>query len=475
MDPEDIRRSAQSQLFDGAPDPVFVVDPAGVFLDLNPAAARYLGASREALLGRSLRELFSADQAQRQLEVLREVSETGKPFIQERVTSIGNDTYIFQYTVQKLDDLEGRCLGLLGMVRDVTGLVALERRYAELYEKATDALFAVDRDGRVRTLNRQAELLSGYSRELVESLHFSEVVAADELDRVRRNFEARLAGRDAPTEYELRYRHASGEERWAEIHISREESASGGFQASVRDTSARKRLEALRRDFLHVVTHDMKAPLTVIQGFASGLASELYGPVTEEQATGLQAILEATHRLRHLTEQFLLAERLDAEENLPWSASPVCEILEQAAESVRGEADTKRISLELDTDGAHELLVPDREGLRCVAENFLSNALKFTLPGGRIQVRARPEGHSVRVEVEDTGRGIPQEDLGKIFDRFYRGATAGGTWGTGLGLYIVRRTVERMGGRVTADSRPGEGSRFTAWVPAADRGGAEGR
>ena len=164
------------------------------------------------------------------------------------------------------------------MIRDITGLVALERRYLELYERATDSLFAVDTDGRIRALNREAETMSGYARDTVESLHFSEMIPPDEVERLRRYFDARVSGEDAPTEYEVRYLHASGEERWAEVHIARETSSVGAFQASMRDITARKRLEATRRDFLHMVSHDVKSPLTVIEGFAKAMAAGLYGP-----------------------------------------------------------------------------------------------------------------------------------------------------------------------------------------------------
>jgi len=463
-----LRDALGTHLFDQAPDPVFVLDPGGTFLQLNRAAARYLGRPAEELVGRTVAEVFPPQHAEEQLQVIRRVVETGEPFVEERLTAIGDETFVFQYAVHRLEGADGQPLGVLGLVRDVTGLVALERRYAELYDKATDALFGVDREGRIRVLNRQAEEMSGYSRDLVESLHFSEIVAGDEADRLRRYFQDRLAGREAPTEYEVRYVHGSGEERWAEVHISRHPTVQDTFQASIRDVTARKRLEALRSEFLHMIGHDVKTPLTVIQGFASALAAGSYGKPSEDQHDALERILEASRRVRTLMDQFLLAEQLDADQG--WKPEPgsAAAAVEWAARALETEAAALGVELLVNAGEIVGLRVADAEALRHILENLLANALKFTPSGGRVTLRALRDAQVLRFEVEDTGRGIPAEELGRVFERFFRGANARGVVGSGLGLYIVRRLAERSGGRVAVASRPGEGTRFTVWMPLAE-------
>ncbi len=459
------RRWLGTKLFEFVPDPIFLLDPEGTFLDLNPAAARYLGRSVDEIVGHSVREVFPPEHVERQLEVIHHVVETGEEFVEERPTSIGDEDYVFQYAVRRLENHEGEPVGVFGMVRDVTSLVALERRYAELYEKATDALFAVDLSGRMRALNRQAETISGYSRRELENLHFTDLVAPEELGRLKGYFERRLRGEEAPTEYEVRYIHASGEERWVEVHISREASSVGTFQASVRDVTERKRLEAVRQEFLQMVSHDVKTPLAVIQGFASALASGLYGRTTAEQADSLERILGASRRVRRLMDQFLLAESLDGEDQRVREPGPLRQCVDWAVGAVAGEAEARGLSLSVDFDEVAQVAVPDAEGLRRVLENLLSNAVKFTGGRGRVHLHGAPEGEGVRVQVEDTGVGIPEGELARVFERFFRASNSGGTGGSGLGLYIVRRLVEQMGGTVSAASRVGEGTRFRVWVP----------
>lgn len=470
MDRRELRCLLGPHLFEVTPEPIFVVDPQGVFLDVNRAAARYLGADAEALVGRSLAAIFPPEQVQRQLEVIGRVVESGAPFVEEEVTPIGDHRYVFQYAVRRLEAPDGEVLGVLGMVHDVTGLVALERRYAELYERATDALFAVDPEGCLRALNREAEALSGYDRREVESVHYSELVHPEEVPRLQEFFQRRKAGGEAPTAYETRFLHASGEERWAEVHIAQESTAVGVFQASVRDVTARKQLEAMRRDFLHMVSHDVKAPLTVIQGFAAGLESGHYGQVSVQQRDCLQRIGGASRRIRRLMEQFLLAEQVDAAGGWSEKIGAVADAVEWAVDLFAGEAEARGVTVRVDGAGAGDARVRDEEGLRHILENLLGNAVKFTGRDGTVAVRVEREGGTARIEVRDTGVGVPAAELGRLFERFYRASTARGAEGSGLGLYIVKRLAERAGGRVAVESDADRGACFTVWIPVLEDG-----
>ncbi|GAB4254409.1 PAS domain S-box protein [Deferrisoma sp.] len=459
-----------THLFDLVPEPVFALDPGARFLLVNAAATRYLGRPAEEIVGRQVGELFPPDQAGRQREVIARVVATGEPFLEERVTPIGEETFVFQYALCRVDGPDGAPLGVLGMVRDVTALVRLERCYAELYERATDALFGIDREGRIRVINREAEELSGYRRDEVESLHFSEVVPPDEVERLKRYFEARVRGEDAPTQYEVRFLHKSGEERWAEVRISRETSSVGAFQASVRDITERKKLESLRREFLHLVGHDIKTPLTVIQGFASALRSGAYGELPDPQRQCVEQILDASRRVASMVERFLLAERLAQEGAWTPQPGPARTVFEAAVRGFGPRARDRGVELRAEAPVPPGVEVADAEGFRHVVENLVSNALKFTPEGGRVEVRLEPDQGGLRLTVADTGRGIPARDRERLFERFYRASNAGGTSGSGLGLHIVKLLVDRAGGRIEVDSEEGRGTTFRVWLPAASRG-----
>ncbi|NOY44928.1 MAG: PAS domain S-box protein [Deltaproteobacteria bacterium] len=469
MDP--LKALLGTHLFDLVPEPVFALSPEARFLMVNQAAVRYLGRPAEEIVGREVGELFPPEQAARQREVIGRVLATGEPFLEERETPIGSQTFVFQYAVCRVDDPEGGPLGVLGMVRDVTALVRLERCYAELYERATDALFGVDREGRIRVINREAEALSGYPRDEVESFHFSKVVPPDEARRLRRYFEARLRGEDAPTQYEVRFVRKNGEERWAEVRISRETSSVGAFQASVRDITERKKLEALRREFLHLVGHDIKTPLTVIQGFAGALRSGVYGELPEPQQQCIEQILDASRRVASMVERFLLAERLAQEGAWEAKPGPAGSVFEAVARALRPAARERGVRLEVRTLVGADTMVADAEGFRHVVENLVSNAVKFTPAGGRVEARLERREGGIDLVVSDTGRGIPPQDRERLFERFFRASNAGGTAGSGLGLHIVKLLVDRAGGRLEVESEEGRGTTFRVWLPGASEPG----
>ncbi len=467
MNRQELRTMMGPQLFEALPDPAFVVSPQGVFLDVNPAAARYFRRPPEEVVGRSVTELFPADQVERQLESLRSVLETGRRFIDERPTVVGEDRYIFRYTVEPLRSPAGALVGVLGVVQDVTAFVALERKYAALYEGATDALFAIDSQGGIRALNREAEVLSGYSREELEKLKIWDVIDPAEVGRLQGYLRARAAGEDAPTQYENRWNHKSGESRWAEVRISREPIEEGVFQASVRDITDRRRLEELRRDFVHMISHDVKAPLTVVQGFSQLLLSGRRDEPSPHQAECLTQICEASQRIGRMMEQFLAAEELDSAG--PWAPNPgpAAPLVEGVLRSFRAQAEAREVELASRIEVPDDLRVADRDAAHRILDNLVSNALKFTPPGGRVAIHATVRDDGVELRVEDSGTGIPPGEHGRVFQRFFRASTAQGQRGSGLGLYITRRLAERCGGRVAVTSEPGRGSCFEAWLPAA--------
>jgi PAS domain S-box-containing protein len=453
-------------LFEALPDPAFVVSTEGVFLDLNPAAARYFRRPPDQVIGRCVTELFPPDQAARQLHVLHDVLRTGNRFVEERPTAFGEDHYVFRYTVEPLRAPDGVLIGVLGVVQDVTAFLALERKYAALYEGATDALFAIDSQGGMRALNREAEVMSGYSRAELERLKIWDVIEPAEVERLQGYLRARAAGEDAPTQYENRWLHGSGESRWAEVRISREPIEEGVFQASVRDVTERRRLQDLRRDFAHMISHDVKAPLAVIQGYSQLALKGRDGELPSQHAEYLRQIHGASQRIERMMEQFLAAEELD--EAGPWAPQPgfAAALAEGVVRSFRPEAEALGIELVCRCEGAGGARVGDRDAAHRILDNLLSNALKFTGAGGRVAVCVTAEDGGVSLAVEDTGVGIPPEEHGKVFHRFFRASTSQERRGSGLGLYITRRLAERSGGRISLQSEPGRGSRFEAWLPA---------
>jgi signal transduction histidine kinase len=229
------------------------------------------------------------------------------------------------------------------------------------------------------------------------------------------------------------------------------------------------------QEAIHFVAHEMRSPLTAIQG-----SSELMGRYQlpeEKRAQMARMINSESKRLARMIQTFLDVERLsEGQMELKREAVETAELARVCVDRARPLAERKRIGF---TMGAMEeaTITGDRELMEYALYNLLTNAVKYSPAGTEVTVEARREGASVRLSVKDQGVGIEEADLKRIFQKFYRTGSAekGQEAGTGIGLSIVEQIVSHHGGRIEVESSPGAGSRFTIVVPVQDRVPAGGR
>ncbi len=234
---------------------------------------------------------------------------------------------------------------------------------------------------------------------------------------------------------------------------------------TLREVTAARHLERLRDAFVGAVSHELRTPLTSISGFVEMLADEEEGLSTSGRSY-LNVLRRSTGRLQRIVEDLLLVAQIEANRlELDPAPADLAELAAATFEAALPAATAQGIDLRLDTKGSLPLEA-DAGRLRQVLDNLVSNALKFTPSGGSVTLAAS-NGDGVRVEVTDTGLGIPQDELGQLFSRFYRASTATrrAIPGAGLGLVIARAIVESHGGTISLDSREGDGTRVTVTLP----------
>ncbi len=241
----------------------------------------------------------------------------------------------------------------------------------------------------------------------------------------------------------------------------------GGAVLAVMDLTTRRRLETIRRDFVANVSHELKTPLTVISGFAETLRDR---DVPDEDRQRFLATIEAnTRRMQRIVDDLLDLSRYESGGWRPHVVSnDLASIVTDVFTSVRRAADAKGLVLVFDAPPDARRVDADPTALRQVLANLVENAVRHTVHGG-VTVRAdAPSQGGTTIQVADTGRGIPLEHLGRIFERFYRAdaARSRDEGGTGLGLSIVRHLVDAHGGSVRADSTVGHGTTITVHFPA---------
>jgi len=241
------------------------------------------------------------------------------------------------------------------------------------------------------------------------------------------------------------------------------------YEAENRLVEGLKALDEAKSDFFATVSHELRAPLTSIEGYIELLSEEEAGPITPEQRKMLQTAERNTSRLRNLIDDvFTLAKLESGEVAMVTRPVNLAEVISAAVDAVRPSVAAGQLALASNSVDSDLVVDGDAGQLDRVLINLLSNAVKYTPPGGRIEVRAEAENGSAVVRVCDTGMGIPTADQNKLFDRFYRASNArqqSAIPGTGLGLAIVRSIVTNHGGEISLASKETEGTTVTVRLP----------
>jgi two-component system OmpR family sensor kinase/two-component system sensor histidine kinase BaeS len=219
-----------------------------------------------------------------------------------------------------------------------------------------------------------------------------------------------------------------------------------------------ERQDRQRRELMADIAHELRTPLSVIQGRLEGLVDGVY-PRDDAQLT---QVIEDTRMLARLVDDLrLLAHTESGMLTLQKEPTDAAILAQEVVNSFAGEARTRSVSITLDAAADLPLVDLDPLRIREVIANVLANALRHTPPGGSISVTLAHSGGGISVTITDTGTGLAEEDLPKVFDRFYKGRSSSGS---GLGLTIARNLVRAHGGEIRAESQPGRGTTITFTV-----------
>ena len=348
------------------------------------------------------------------------------------------------YSGRKVGHVELELLELLAghasvALSNVTAFEEVVRQRAHeraVIDASADGIAVLDSDGLVRQWNPAAHRLTGLSPELA-------------------------AGRRPPFPLpepgeKLTHKLANG--RWIDL-LCTGLAGRGEKVLDFRDITAAKELEEAKDLFLATTSHELRTPITVVQGFASTLASRWDKLADADRRSAVQTIAERAGSLARLVEQLLLGSRAGADQ-LTVSNGPfdLAGLLRGTVTAFRPLSD--RHSLEIDIDSELPQALGDPMATDIIIGQLLENAFKYSPEGGVVSVRARPDGNAVVVEVADQGIGIPAEDRERVFERFVQGEAGDRRrfGGIGLGLYIVRQLAHAQAGEIVVDGCPGGGT-----------------
>jgi signal transduction histidine kinase len=227
-----------------------------------------------------------------------------------------------------------------------------------------------------------------------------------------------------------------------------------------------RRLDELKTMFLRLTGHELRAPLTTIQGYTSMLRDGDLGRLDDRVLKALAAVQTAASSCLGMLDRLIELARLESgDEALHRESNDLGELITSATAPLEETARARGVVLEVEASGEARV---DAAEITIAIRNLLANALKYAAGGGLVKVSARRRDGYVEIEVADRGPGIPAADVDRLFERYYRTQPdrEGGDGGSGLGLYIVRRIAELHGGEATVRSSPGRGATFRVRVPA---------
>lgn len=251
------------------------------------------------------------------------------------------------------------------------------------------------------------------------------------------------------------------------LYVNVSEITGVGRVAVMQDITALKQIDRMRSQLLGTAAHDLKNPLNAIR-----LGADLLNdaPLTDQQRKALSMMQRATDSMTNLITGLLETIRVESTANLALEPCQVNDLVRRAIEDLRPLAEAKDHMVHYDPPDEALLIMGDPGRLNSVMANLLSNAIKFTAPGGEIEVDVEWDDDSVRVSVADNGPGIPDDEIPRIFEHFFRGRLSvedpdNPVEGTGLGLALAKTVIEQHGGRIWIKSEPGEGSTFFFALP----------
>ncbi len=333
-----------------------------------------------------------------------------------------------------------------------------------LTDNVSDVICSLDSNNRFVALNPACVQLWGYSREDLLGMNVREITSAEDADKMISNLSAK--GQSENKNFETRIKLKNGEE--ADMHWTANWSPKQqSYFCVVHDISAEKQIERMKKEFVAMVSHDLRTPLNSVLNLLTLMSVEAYGTVNETGHKRLDAAEKDIGRLISLINELLDLEKLESGEiALELKNCSAESLMEQAEQSVYGFAQQNSVTVKRDYCDLN--VTVDQNRFVQVLINLLSNAVKFSEPDAEVRMRAERGSNYTVFEVSDSGCGISPEVQSTIFERFKQAQGANKKHsGTGLGLAICKNIAEQHGGSIGVDSEVGVGSTF--WVKIPDR------
>jgi two-component system phosphate regulon sensor histidine kinase PhoR len=343
-------------------------------------------------------------------------------------------------------------------INEVVSLLTTERDLMQvILSNMGDSIFVVDADSTVVIFNTAAEKLLGLPSKKVEGWKFSQRVHNNELNDILQ--------RCLKTKQQQAGTVVINPQKTFLGVIATPLKDRGGCLLLLQDLTQMQRLQAMRRDFVSNVSHELRTPIASIKALAETLMG---GTVNDAKIANdfLSKLNTEVDKVTQIVQELSELSRIESgETTLEKTAFDMNKVIDATLQRLKTQADRAEVSITATANSGLQQASGDSDKIEQVLINLIHNSIKFTAPNGSINVTAQTSGKYIEVTVTDTGRGIPSDDLPRIFERFYKVDRARSSGGTGLGLAVAKHLVEAHGGNMWAESIEGQGSTFHFTIP----------
>ncbi|WP_436794743.1 ATP-binding protein [Actinospongicola halichondriae] len=479
-----IRRSGRIMLTDGELDRLrqaelalgAVTDPHDAARELAEHAIQLLGARSAVVLVEGIGDTVRVSAGPTAVEdvygsgsKMRLLDDAGVPCGSIAVSARADGRPYTPRHERILDALAERVSTTLHQLSLLTEVRAERKKLADLFGSSSDGIFSVGSDLRVRSWNPAMERITGVSAVVAMEQHVTQSFRPADVDGRPRHGSADPGRSGAMVESILLSIDVGDEQRW--LTCSYAPLSDGGYVVIARDDTERKKLQDDKDGWIAQVSHELRTPLTPIKGFIHTLIRRDAQLGTDDRQKIYEIMLREEQRLESLVNSLLRSTQLD-QDGLVADVAPVdwVAIVTEQVGNFRRQDPSRTIELRVSDDA--RTVTTDADVATGILTNLLSNALKYADPGTSIEVTVEtatnaPGGDDLVTSVVDHGPGIPRSDQDRIFDKFTRlgDHLTRPQQGVGLGLYIARRSAEKLDGRLWVDQTDGGGSSFRFTLP----------
>lgn len=478
---------------------IFMLDTTGHIMSWNEGAERIKGWSANEIIGKHFSTFYTTEdledkKPERELKI---AIATGK--YEEEGWRVRKNGSVFwaNVVITALYNEQNKHIGFSKVTRDLTdkkmseeSLRQSEERYRSLVEQVTDyGIFMLDEKGRIISWNEGARRIKGYEQSDIIGKYFSIFYPEEDILNGKPAYELKVARAEGKYEEEGWRVKKDGSLFWASVVITAIYNSNGihiGFSKVTRDLTERKEAERALREsyeryrlladqlkatntqlsyanqeleqFTSIVSHDLQEPIRTIKSFLQLINIKLNNEQNDDLKTYIEKAVTAADRMKILIQNLLHYSQLSKGELVEETMS-VEDIINEAVQNVRSSVAKNNAQISIETD-VHTI-EGDRVQLVQLIQNLLSNALKFTdRQSPKIKISAVRENGHVKFSVSDNGIGIAETDLNKVFEIFRRLHTNKAYPGTGIGLAICKKIVDRHRGKIWPESKPGKGTTF---------------